>query len=186
MPDGWMNCQRTRRCHYIFTSRTGGYVYRGAHADWDGAYIYGDWSKQFGVMDGMGPEFRGLLGADSDKFKVVRGKTLLWASGDRASADAKWYDFTGAPMPAEELQFGIGQDDIKAIDDPVFVAPDDPRLLELPISSYRSEEKPETNDDIVVIGYEVGGDYRAYPTALLDEHELVNDLIGGKPLTVGW
>jgi glucose/arabinose dehydrogenase len=34
-------------------SITGGYVYRGAHADWDGTYIYGDWSKQFGVMDGM-------------------------------------------------------------------------------------------------------------------------------------
>ena len=35
------------------TSVTGGYVYRGAHSDWDGTYIYGDWSKQFGVMDGM-------------------------------------------------------------------------------------------------------------------------------------
>lgn len=34
-------------------SMTGGYVYRGAHSDWDGTYIYGDWSKQFGVMDGM-------------------------------------------------------------------------------------------------------------------------------------
>ncbi len=34
-------------------SVTGGYVYRGAHAAWDGAYIYGDWSKQFGAMDGQ-------------------------------------------------------------------------------------------------------------------------------------
>jgi glucose/arabinose dehydrogenase len=34
-------------------SMTGGYVYRGANADWDGTYIYGDWSKQFGTMDGM-------------------------------------------------------------------------------------------------------------------------------------
>ena len=34
-------------------SMTGGYVYRGAHAAWDGAYIYGDWSRQFGAMDGM-------------------------------------------------------------------------------------------------------------------------------------
>ena len=39
---------------------------------------------------------------------------------------------------------------------------------------------PETNDDIMVIGYEIHGDARAYPAALLDEHELVNDLIGGK------
>lgn len=34
-------------------SMTGGYVYRGGHSAWDGAYIYGDWSRQFGVMDGM-------------------------------------------------------------------------------------------------------------------------------------
>ena len=34
-------------------SVTGGYVYRGAHKAWDGAYIYGDWSKQFGVRDGQ-------------------------------------------------------------------------------------------------------------------------------------
>ena len=34
-------------------SVTGGYVYRGSHAAWDGAYIYGDWSRQFGAMDGM-------------------------------------------------------------------------------------------------------------------------------------
>ncbi len=34
-------------------SVTGGYVYRGGHSAWDGAYIYGDWSRQFGVRDGM-------------------------------------------------------------------------------------------------------------------------------------
>ena len=34
-------------------SVTGGYIYRGAHSAWDGAYIYGDWSRQFGVRDGM-------------------------------------------------------------------------------------------------------------------------------------
>ncbi len=34
-------------------SVTGGYVYRGAHSAWDGAYIYGDWSKQFATMDGQ-------------------------------------------------------------------------------------------------------------------------------------
>jgi glucose/arabinose dehydrogenase len=34
-------------------SMTGGYVYRGANKAWDGAYIYGDWSRNFGVMDGV-------------------------------------------------------------------------------------------------------------------------------------
>lgn len=34
-------------------SVTGGYVYRGANADWDGKYIFGDWSKGFAEMDGQ-------------------------------------------------------------------------------------------------------------------------------------
>jgi hypothetical protein len=32
---------------------TGGYIYRGSHADWDGKYIFGDWSKSFAAMDGQ-------------------------------------------------------------------------------------------------------------------------------------
>jgi glucose/arabinose dehydrogenase len=34
-------------------SVTGGYVYRGDNADWDGKYIFGDWSKSFASMDGQ-------------------------------------------------------------------------------------------------------------------------------------
>lgn len=34
-------------------SVTGGYVYRGANKDWDGKYIFGDWSKSFATMKGQ-------------------------------------------------------------------------------------------------------------------------------------
>jgi len=34
-------------------SVTGGYVYRGAAADWQGKMIFGDWSKNFGTMNGQ-------------------------------------------------------------------------------------------------------------------------------------
>ena len=34
-------------------SVTGGYVYRGSNADWDGKYIFGDWSKSFAATDGQ-------------------------------------------------------------------------------------------------------------------------------------
>ncbi len=43
-------------------SVTGGYVYRGAHAAWKGKYIFGDWSKSFGEMDGQ--IFFGTKGGD--------------------------------------------------------------------------------------------------------------------------
>jgi hypothetical protein len=43
-------------------SVTGGYVYRGSHAEWDGKYIFGDWSKSFAEMDGK--LFMGTKGGD--------------------------------------------------------------------------------------------------------------------------
>jgi len=43
-------------------SNTGGYVYRGSHEAWDGKYIFGDWSKSFGAMDGQ--IFIGTEGSD--------------------------------------------------------------------------------------------------------------------------
>jgi glucose/arabinose dehydrogenase len=46
------NCTaRPENCLGI--SVTGGYVYRGEHADWNGKYIFGDWSKSFAAMDGQ-------------------------------------------------------------------------------------------------------------------------------------
>jgi len=131
-------------------------------------------------------QFRGLLGPDSWKVRVDGDKTYLWAGGDRKGPKSQWYDFTGSPIPAAELQFGIGKDRIRAIDDPFFVLPDDPRILKIGGSPYRTNERPKTNDETMVIGYVEKSEARAYPIALLDGHELVNDKIGGKPVTVGW
>jgi len=130
--------------------------------------------------------FRGLLGSNSWKVRVDGSKTYLWAGGDHEGPNSQWYDFTGSPIPAAELQFGIGKDRIRAIDDPYFVSPDDRRILELGRSPYRRDERPKTNDETMVIGYVEKGEARAYPIALLDGHELVNDKVGGKPVTVGW
>ncbi len=43
-------------------SIAGGYVYRGPNAAWKGKYIFGDWSKSFGEMDGQ--IFVGTKGGD--------------------------------------------------------------------------------------------------------------------------
>lgn len=43
-------------------SVTGGYVYQGPNAAWKGKYIFGDWSKGFGEMDGQ--IFLGTKGGD--------------------------------------------------------------------------------------------------------------------------
>ena len=142
-------------------------------------------AQKTGEAEG-GAEYRGLLGEDNPRVRVEGDKTYLWAKGDPDSPAAEWYDFTGAELNPAELQFGIGKDRIPSIDDPLFVKPDDERLLTLPPSPYRPDERPKKNDDIPVIGYVQDGEARAYPIGLLDFHELVNDRVGGKPVTVGW
>ncbi len=130
---------------------------------------------------------RGQIGKDSKKILVRDGKTLLWAGGDVKDPDkSHWYDFTNASVPAEQLQFGIGKDRIKAIDDPLFVKPDDARLEQLSKGWFRRGKKRKSVDDLLVMGYVINGEARCYPSALLNRHELVNDRYGNKPVTVGW
>lgn len=46
------NCT-ARPADCLGISVTGGYVYRGSAAGWDGKYIFGDWSKSFATRDGQ-------------------------------------------------------------------------------------------------------------------------------------
>lgn len=98
------------------------------------------------------------------------GRTWLWAG-----EDDQWFDVTNASIDPERFQYGIGKDRIASIDDPLFVAHDDPRLAEADVDA-----------DTPVLGVVVSGEARAYPVAVLDMHEIVNDDFGGEPFAVLW
>ena len=119
--------------------------------------------------------YRGLLGENNKKVRLENGRTLIWAAGDPDSPEAEWYDFTDAPIPTAELQFGIGKDRIPSIDEPEFV-------------SYRQLSSVETRitDQTDVIGYVAEGIAKAYPLFILDRHEIVNDTFAGTPYAVYW
>ncbi len=119
----------------------------------------------------------------ASKIRVDGNRQYLWAKGPRDSQEdnAEWFDLTGSPVPLDGFQYGIGRDTIPSIDNPVLVHPDDPRLRKM----WGLSEGADI-DNLEVIGYEHNGVARAYPVRLLDRHELVNDTVGGKPVTVGW
>lgn len=112
-----------------------------------------------------------------------RSKQYLWAKGSKIHGDARseWFDMTGSPLKLEEVNHGIGRDTIRSIDNPVFAEPDDPRLRR-----RWGKTDDAIIDELRVIGYEYNGVARAYPIRLLNHHELVNDTVAGKPVTVGW
>jgi hypothetical protein len=73
-------------------------------------------------------------------------------------------------VPLEEIiSGGPPPDGIPAIDRPAFVAPDQ--------AAWLKAQEP-------VLALEVGGDARAYPLQILMWHEIVNDVVGGKPVVV--
>jgi hypothetical protein len=51
---------------------------------------------------------------------------------------------------------------------------------------YLSAEEAELSDDDIVVTLSYEGEYRAYPTRILDHHEIVNDTIAGTPLAITW
>ena len=66
----------------------------------------------------------------------------------------------------------LSQDAIPAIFSPNFYTPE--------------EAEHQYRDTDLVIGVSIGDDHRAYHVAYLSAHEIVNDVVGGKPIAVTW
>ena len=98
------------------------------------------------------------------------GSTMLWAG-----EEDEWFEVTDARIDPELFQFGIGKDRIPSIDEPVFVSVGDPLFAERGLDL-----------DTPVLGVVVDGEARAYPVALMDMHEVVNDQFGVDSYAVLW
>ncbi len=66
----------------------------------------------------------------------------------------------------------LGFDAIPSIQDPRFVD--------------QANADDTYDPDELVLGVEIDGDVRAYSVPLLSRHEIVNDVVGGKPIAVTW
>ncbi len=86
------------------------------------------------------------------------------------SRNSPGFDLSNVTVPVKEIRAGgPPKDGIPAISNPTFVAAADASFL-------RSEDR--------IIGVSIGDDARAYPLAILNYHEIVNDSIGDTPLAV--
>jgi hypothetical protein len=85
-------------------------------------------------------------------------------------------DGEAAGTPPPDVTFDIvtllPKDGIPAIFDPEFVTAE--------------EGSTFLRDDDQVMGVVIDGDARAYGTAFLSSREVVNDTVGGRPITVTW
>ncbi len=65
--------------------------------------------------------------------------------------------------------------------------PDAIPSIDQPIFFDTPQEADEVyGDNEYVLGIEIDGDARAYSVPLLSSHEIVNDVIAGRPIAVTW
>jgi hypothetical protein len=97
---------------------------------------------------------------------------LTLAALARAESDApskNGFRLEPSSVPPEEIRRGGPErDGIPALDSPAALA----------------ASAAAWHDDEMVMGIEIGGEARAYPVAILNWHELVNDTLGERPILV--
>ncbi len=149
-------------------------------------------ASQIGLILGAPEEYGAALdelsgeafGADWPAWVEWYGATDLepppgftgWKGQLLARIDPGFADFLydGAPsaLRPEEIQWGgVLIDGIPALDNPAMIAAAE--------ADYVQPEEP-------VFGLEINGDARAYPLRILDWHEMVNDVIGGVPVSIAY
>ena len=79
-------------------------------------------------------------------------------------------DFSLHSVPYDEIRGGPPRDGIPPIDDPKFVTAQE-------ADDWLGDQEP-------VMALEIDGDVRAYPLQILTWHEIVNDEVGGVPVSV--
>ena len=100
---------------------------------------------------------------------------LLGTHASRAEASdplsKNGFDLSDSSIPAKEIQQGgPPRDGIAALDAP--------ETLSAELARWR--------DSDLVIGVSLGAETRAYPVAILNWHELVNDTLAGRPILVSY
>ncbi len=108
------------------------------------------------------PEFEPIAGYDKWKGDFY--------SEIAVGLDSFLYEGVPSTIPLWGVQFGgVGKDGIPALDNPVFIGPDEADYL-------------DPNER--VLGIVVNGEARAYPERIMRVHELSNDVVGGRPIVL--
>jgi Protein of unknown function (DUF3179) len=120
-----------------------------------------DWVEQRGFRE---------AGDDSQEYLEFKEKLFRTIQGEIADFLDPW---SARSISAQEVFWGgVGVDEIPPLEEPAFVTP--------------AAAATWIKDHDQVIGVEVNGDARAYPRRIIDWHEMVNDTVGGVPVSLAY
>jgi len=85
-----------------------------------------------------------------------------------------------APASPQEIARKYARHSVRAVPRNAF-----PVLFDPPMSPAAAGDRYFRADEWV-IGVAIGGESKAYPITVMGIHELINDTVGGRPITVCW
>lgn len=94
----------------------------------------------------------------------------LWLFGGHG--EGQDFDITDLTLDHRKLNFGFGREAFPALIQPEFGRP--------------GEEGVRVEPATRVIAVAIGGEARAYPIELMQHHEVVNDIVGDRPVMVAY
>ncbi len=110
----------------------------------------------------------GGLASGPKRVTKAHGRVYLWAG----QAPDERFDITEFQLDPARLHWGLGREYFPALTDPKFE----------PVSA--ADEWLDDSRPVLVV--KIGDDVKAYPLQVLGVHELVNDMVGDRPIFVAF
>lgn len=108
------------------------------------------------------------IALEHGKFMEEDGRKLLYGGENPA-----WhFDITGSELKDEQYHFGIGRERFHALTDPVYFS--------------EAEADVVYEDSARFLLLKMGEEVKAYGIDLLTHHEIVNDVVNGKPILAAY
>lgn len=107
---------------------------------------------------------------DNGKIFEKEGKKLMYGGED----STEHFDITNSILKDENFHFGIGREKFHALIEPVF------------ISLEEADSDTSILDSSRFLLLNINGDVRAYSVELLTHHEIINDVVAGKPIMAAY
>lgn len=104
------------------------------------------------------------ISVDHGKVFSKGGKRLLWG-GKKASSH---FDISRTSIETTQLHYGVGREAFDALITPRYN------------SVKRADEWLASRDRVLAL--KIGDEVRVYPISLLKHHEVINDVVGGRPI----
>ena len=119
------------------------------------------------LLDSLATGVAGGCEPEGQAVTVEQHKKLQPAGPGKQS-----FDVTRHSIPLSEIIYSVPRDTIPALLEPRFIA--------------AAQARGELKDSDRVLGVFLKGKGKAYPVRILNWHEVVNDVVGDRPILVSW